>query len=97
MIVKSEFRTVKTLSFRAMLISQQSDNNNVPELDIKKLLDRDPYLTDHRQEIERRFSVFQKFVEDINSQEGGIGQFSRGHKTFGAQVQSNNDILVSRW
>ena len=78
------------------MIIAQSDNNNVPELDVKKLLDRDPYLTDHKQEIERRFSVFQKYVEDINSQEGGMGQFSLGHKTFGAQVQSNNDILVSR-
>ena len=80
---------------KAKRVMKWLDDNNVPVLDVKKLLDRDPYLTDHKQEIERRFSVFQKFVEDINSQEGGISQFSLGHKKFGAQVNGNNDILVS--
>ena len=77
-----------------LITSQEAVNNEVPELDIQKLLDRDPYLTDHKQEIERRFGVFQSFVKDINSQEGGIEQFALGHKKFGAQVNSNNDIVV---
>ena len=77
-----------------LITSQEAVNNEVPELDIQKLLDRDPYLTDHKQEIERRFGVFQSFVKDINSQEGGIEQFASGHKKFGAQVNSDNDIVV---
>ena len=77
-----------------LITSQEAVNNEVPELEIQKLLDRDPYLTDHKQEIERRFGVFQSFVKDINSQEGGIEQFALGHKKFGAQVNSNNDIVV---
>ena len=77
--------------FQIMLIK---DSPDIPELDIQKLLDRDPYLTDHKGEIERRFSVFQKFVSDINNKEGGISQFALGHKKFGPQIQNNNDILV---
>ena len=74
-----------------MLIKETDD---IPELDIQKLLDRDPYLTDHKGEIERRFKVFQKTVSDINTREGGISQFALGHKKFGPQIQNNNDILV---
>ena len=59
---------------------------DVPELEIQKLLDRDPYLTDHQQEITRRFSVFQDLVKDINSREGGIEQFALGHKKIGPQL-----------
>ena len=74
-----------------MLIKETDD---IPELDIQKLLDRDPYLTDHKGEIERRFKVFQKNISDINTREGGISQFALGHKKFGPQIQNNNDILV---
>ena len=64
---------------------------DVPELEIQKLLDRDPYLTDHQQEITRRFSVFQDLVKDINSREGGVEQFALGHKKFGPQVSAANN------
>ena len=70
---------------------------DVPELEIQKLLDRDPYLTDHQQEITRRFSVFQDLVKDINSREGGIEQFALGHKKFGPQVLPNNDVVWTEW
>ena len=75
-----------------MLITDSLED--VPKLDVQKLLDRDPYLTDHEDEIKRRFGEFQKFVTDINSQEGGIEQFALGHKKFGPQIRNNNDILV---
>ena len=68
--------------------------SDVPKLEIQKLLDRDPYLTDHKEEISRRFGVFQQYVTDINEKEGGIEQFSLGHKKFGPQTKNNNDILV---
>ena len=77
--------------FQIMLIKETDD---IPELDIQKLLDRDPYLTDHKGEIERRFKVFQKNISDINTREGGISLFALGHKKFGPQIQNNNDILV---
>lgn len=69
----------------------------VPELDVQKLLDRDPYLTDHKVEITRRFSVFQKYVTDIKNSEGGIEKFSLGHQKFGAQILNNNDIVWTEW
>ena len=68
-----------------------------PELEIQKLLDRDPYLTDHQEEIERRFSVFSQYVEDINSREGGIEKMALGHKTFGCQLLNNGDIKWTEW
>lgn len=69
----------------------------IPELDVQKLLDRDTYLSDHKDEITRRFGVFQKFVTDINSGEGGIEKFSLGHQKFGAQILNNNDIVWTEW
>ena len=70
---------------------------SAPELEIQKLLDRDPYLTDHQEEIERRFSVFSQYVEDINSREGGIEKMALGHKTFGCQLLNNGDIKWTEW
>ena len=78
-----------------MLLKTKTDTKNgVPNLEIQKLLDRDPYLADHEKEIKRRFGEFKKFVSDINSREGGIELFALGHKKFGFQVRPNNDILV---
>ena len=68
-----------------------------PELEIEKLLDRDPYLTDHQGEIKRRFSVFRQYVEDIKSREGGIENMALGHKTFGCQLLNNGDIKWTEW
>ena len=70
---------------------------DLPELEIQKLLDRDPYLTDHQDEIKRRFSVFSQYLEDINSREGGIEQMALGHKTFGWQLLNNGDIKWTEW
>lgn len=69
----------------------------IPKLDVQKLLDRDPYLADHKDEITRRFGVFEKIVTDINSGEGGIEKFSLGHQKFGAQILNNNDIVWTEW
>jgi len=81
-----------------MLLKTKTDTENgVPNLEIQKLLDRDPYLADHEKEIKRRFGEFKKFVSDINSREGGIEQFALGHKKFGFQVRPNNDILWTEW
>ena len=71
--------------------------HDVPKLDVQKLLDRDPYLADHKAEITRRFGVFQKFISDINSSEGGIEKFSLGHRKFGPQILNNNDIVWTEW
>ena len=70
---------------------------DTPELEVKKLLDRDPYLADHREEIERRFNVFQQYVEDITRQEGSIEAMALGHKTFGCQLLDNGDIRWTEW
>ena len=71
--------------------------HDVPKLDVQKLLDRDPYLADHKAEITRTFGVFQKFISDINSSEGGIEKFPLGHRKFGPQILNNNDIVWTEW
>ena len=77
--------------------SSPADGDGPPQLDVQKLLDRDPYLADHREEIERRFNVFSQFVEDINSREGSIEKMALGHKTFGCQILDNGDIRWTEW
>ena len=76
---------------------KSSQTEGPPQLEVQKLLDRDPYLTDHREEIERRFSVFTQYVEDITSREGSIEKMALGHKTFGCQILDNGDIRWTEW
>ena len=80
-----------------VLSDKTSPAGVLPELEVQKLLARDPLLADHREEIERRFGVFRQYVEDINSREGSIEQMSLGHKTFGCQLLDSGDIRWTEW
>ena len=80
----------------AQVLAEKSASD-LPELEIQKLLDRDPYLTDHQAEIKRRFSLFRQYVEDIESREGGIEKMALGHRTFGCQLLNNGDIKWTEW
>jgi len=67
----------------------------VPQL--AALLERDPYLKDHEEEIRRRYGNFQDFLGAMDRSEGGIQKFAQGHRTFGAQVGSDGAITWLEW
>ena len=56
----------------------------VPKLSV--LLERDPYLKNHEEELRKRYGEFTSLMYRMD-QEGGIKQFSLGYKSFGAQVR----------
>ena len=58
-------------------------------LDIESLLTRDPYLSPHKNEIERRYNNFKDLVVQMEEKEGGLESFALGHKTFGPHIQSD--------
>ena len=55
----------------------------VPKLSV--LLERDPYLKNHEEELRKRYGEFSSLMYRMD-QEGGLKQFSLGFKSFGAQV-----------
>lgn len=61
------------------------------------LLERDGYLTDHQDEIRRRYGNFQDFLRAMEKTDGGIEKFALGHKTFGPQVAIDGTITWLEW
>jgi len=70
---------------------------NIPSLDIAPLLHRDPYLEPHKEEIQRRFKIFQDLLSDMEDKEGGLENFALGHKTFGPHVDEDGSIRWVEW
>ncbi|XP_057375740.1 1,4-alpha-glucan-branching enzyme-like [Daphnia carinata] len=67
----------------------------VPE--IAKLVDRDPYLKLHEDEIRRRYGVFNNLRNEINDTEGGIDTFTSAYKTFGIHINQDNSVRCKEW
>ena len=66
-------------------------------MDIESLLTRDPYLSPHKNEIERRYNSFKDLVAQMEVKEGGLESFALGHKTFGPQILSDGSIKWTEW
>ncbi|KAK4878494.1 hypothetical protein RN001_011000 [Aquatica leii] len=65
--------------------------------DINKLLERDPYLKPYEKEIRRRYACFKDAIENIETNGGGIDEFTQGYKYFGINVQQDNSIVCREW
>lgn len=57
----------------------------------------DPYLEPYKPALRSRFSKAQKWLDTINSTEGGLDKFSRGYETFGFTVASDGTITYREW
>ena len=57
----------------------------VPQISL--LLDRDPCMKEHEEEVRRRYGNYQDCLVRMG-QEGGLEQFAMGYKKFGPQVYS---------
>ncbi|XP_057375752.1 1,4-alpha-glucan-branching enzyme-like [Daphnia carinata] len=75
--------------------SKQEEIYVVPE--IEKLLERDPYLKPHENEIRRRYGTFDKLRKEICQCEGGIDKFTSGYKSFGIHVNQDNSVSCKEW
>jgi len=67
----------------------------VPKIDA--LLKRDPHLTDHQEEIRRRYGHFSDVLAALERQEGGIEEFAKGHRRFGPQVSEDGTLTWLEW
>lgn len=68
---------------------------DVPDID--RLLKLDPYLETFQGEIRRRYGCFQKYLDGINENEGGIDKFTKGYQHFGIHVTPDNGIYCKEW
>ncbi|CAG8482615.1 12846_t:CDS:10 [Dentiscutata heterogama] len=57
----------------------------------------DPWLEPFAPVLKRRHASFKKWAQNINQNEGGFEQFTRGYEHFGLNVQSNGDIVYREW
>lgn len=67
------------------------------EADFEKLFQSDSYLRIHEGEIRRRFNILKEKVAEIDSNHGGIENFTRSYKQFGIHVLPDNSIRVLEW
>ncbi|XP_068122477.1 1,4-alpha-glucan-branching enzyme-like [Hyperolius riggenbachi] len=67
----------------------------VPEL--HKLLEQDPYLVPYKKDFQRRYSLFQKYLTNLEGCEGGLEKFSRSYQSFGIHTQPDGGIYCKEW
>ncbi|GLV43109.1 14-Alpha-Glucan Branching Enzyme [Carabus blaptoides fortunei] len=67
----------------------------VPEL--KRLLERDPYLQPYEREIRRRYACFKDATEKICECEQDLSTFLKSYKTYGLHVNSDNSVHCLEW
>ncbi|GAB1726485.1 hypothetical protein NU195Hw_g2411t1 [Hortaea werneckii] len=57
----------------------------------------DPYLDPFKGALQSRFAKAQKWINDINTHEGGLEKFSRGYERFGFTVAPDHTITYREW
>lgn len=67
----------------------------VPRID--NLLRLDPYLKSYEREIRRRYGCFEKVMDRINTDEGGLEKFTQGYKLYGVQIMEDNTVVAIEW
>lgn len=67
----------------------------VPSID--KLLKNDGYLTPFEPEIRRRYGCFKAYLQNINEHEKGLFKFTESYKSYGVQVDAENNVNVLEW
>ncbi|RWS27786.1 1:4-alpha-glucan-branching enzyme-like protein [Leptotrombidium deliense] len=81
------------------------DGDTIRELKVKgyveppklsNLLKLDPYLSQHKLEICRRYTEFDKRLKEIESNEG-LAKFTRSYKNFGVNVREDNSVYCKEW
>jgi 1,4-alpha-glucan branching enzyme len=66
-------------------------------LNTKEILQLDPWLEPFIPAIESRYSVFQKWKQNIVQSEGGYDAFSKGYLKFGLNVDKDGNVTYREW
>lgn len=66
-------------------------------LDLKSVVELDPYLEPFLSPIEQRYQQFKRWKETIANTEGGYDTFTKGYLKFGLNVQSDNSVVYREW
>ncbi|KAK5937184.1 alpha-1,4-glucan branching enzyme [Knufia obscura] len=61
------------------------------------IIELDPWLGDFRESLKKRFAKAQKWIKDIDQNEGGLEKFSRGYERLGFTFSDNGDITYREW
>ncbi|XP_078089193.1 1,4-alpha-glucan-branching enzyme isoform X1 [Mustelus asterias] len=67
------------------------------EARLEELLDLDPTLEPHSEELRRRYKKFASLAKTIEEKEGGLDSFSRGYESFGVNRQADGGIYCKEW
>lgn len=57
----------------------------------------DPWLEPFAGALKERYSVYQKWANDVKASEGGLIKFSEGYRTFGFQVDEGQNVTYREW
>ena len=63
-----------------------------PEFD--KLLSDDPYLKTHQDDLLFRWQKYQRMLQVLEDNEGGLEQFSLSYRHYGIVQRENGDVEV---
>ncbi|KAJ9661628.1 alpha-1,4-glucan branching enzyme [Neophaeococcomyces mojaviensis] len=61
------------------------------------IIELDPWLGEFRGALKSRFAKAQKWIKDIDQNEGGLERFSRGYEKMGFTFSNNGDITYREW
>ncbi|ANB15232.1 1,4-alpha-glucan branching enzyme [Sugiyamaella lignohabitans] len=62
----------------------------------KPILDIDPWLEPHADDLARRYSVAQQWIKQLNAHENGLVKFSEGYKYYGFNVDRESHTITYR-
>lgn len=61
------------------------------------IVEMDPWLGPFKDDLRRRFSKANEWIQKLNSHEGGLKEFSKGYEKFGINVARNGTITYREW
>ncbi|PWN21992.1 glycoside hydrolase [Microstroma glucosiphilum] len=63
-----------------------------------RVISIDPWLEPFAPALRERYAVYKKWLDNINSTEGGLLKFSQGYKNMGFQVdEASQDVVYREW
>ncbi|KAJ3086570.1 alpha-1,4-glucan branching enzyme [Physocladia obscura] len=73
-----------------------NQNTKASNNDTLAVIQDDPYLTPYKDALLHRRELFSKWIDAINTNEGGIDRFTRGFETFGFTIDETSGVITYR-
>ncbi|XP_070606357.1 1,4-alpha-glucan-branching enzyme isoform X1 [Erythrolamprus reginae] len=65
--------------------------------ELKRLLEKDPYLTPFEQDFQRRYGIFHRMLKKIEENEEGLSKFTKSYQTFGINRSIDGGLYCKEW